>query len=181
MPPPIARFLKAANVQLGMAHGHLDDIDPEKDLEAEKRRLKNEVVEEIVDLFLRVTVSPEPGASPVIANRKRFREDFLKRESQGGVAIGYGIALPHVRSPQTRQFAMVFARSREGVWYDAPDGKPVHLFFGICAPPWEQEWYLAFNQWIGRTFRAHLDWLPDALLAAETADDIVGLLVGLDD
>ncbi len=178
---PVARFLKAGNIRLGLAHGHLDGIDPDRPREAELARLKNEVIEELTDAFMAVSTGTDPAATmPNIANRAKFAIDFRNREAKSSTALPGGLAVPHVRSKQTRQFTMILARSREGVWFDPPDGAVTRLFFGISAPPWEEEWYLAFYQWVGMLHRNHGDWLPEALLAVETADEMVGLLVGLD-
>ncbi len=37
---------------------------------------------------------------------------------------------------------MCFARSSEGLPFRAPDEKPVHLFIGMVAPPYEDRTYL---------------------------------------
>jgi len=174
---PVPRYLKASQVRLDLVRGRLDGVDPLKDRGAELRRLKREVVEELVDLFMGVHAGSDPAATrPNIANRSKFAHDFHAREAKGSTAIAGGLAIPHVRTRQARLPTLVVARSREGVWYDAPDGRPTRLFFGISAPPWEEEWYGTFYRWIGQAFRTHGDWLPDALLSAGTADEMVGLL-----
>ncbi len=165
----IARYLKPEFVQLGLRNGHLDEIDPEKDEERERDRLKWEVVEELADLF---------DKTGVVRNRSKFLADFVHREKQGSTALGGGIAVPHVRSMQPRDFAIIFARSREGVWYDAPDGEPVHVFFGITAPSYDDKTYLNFYKWVAQSF-VQEDWLLDALLAAEDEHEIIRILSGL--
>ena len=178
---PVTRFLKAANVRLELIGGRLDAIDPEKDRAAELRRLKGEVVEELIDLFASVDNSTDPSITdPHVSNRAQYANDFRNRSKQPGTAWENGLAIPHVRTQQARYLALVFARSRAGVWYDAPDGKPSHLFFGISAPSWDKEWFQPFYSWIGRLFTRYAEWLPESLLAAETADDIVKLLATLD-
>jgi len=62
-------------------------------------------------------------------------EALKKRESIGSTGIGKGIAIPHTRSLVLDEVYLVVGRSREGVDFDALDGKPVHLFFLLCAPP----------------------------------------------
>lgn len=165
----IARYLKPEFVRLGLVHGHLDEIDPEKDRDAELQRLKFEVVDELVDLF---------GATGVVRNLNKFRTDMVNREKGSSTAVGMGIAVPHVRSMQPRSLGLIFARSREGVWYDAPDGELVHIFFGICSPVYDDQSSLSFYQWIAQSFLQE-SWLLPALLEAETADEIIGLLCTL--
>lgn len=62
-------------------------------------------------------------------------EALKKRESIGSTGIGKGIAIPHTRSLVLDQVHLVVGRSKGGVDFDALDGKPVYLFFLLCAPP----------------------------------------------
>ncbi len=169
----ITRYLKPEVVRLGMVGGHLDDVDPEKDPHKERVRLKEEVVAELTDLFMN---------TGQIRNRNKFHHDLLSRERKASTAIGGGLAVPHVRSMQPRNFCMVFARSRDGVEFDAPDGKPVHLFFGMAAPTYDEKVtndYLQAYKWIARAFKEE-EWLSAALLQAADEHEIIGILSGLD-
>ena len=62
-------------------------------------------------------------------------EMLTRRESLGSTGIGKGIAIPHGRSLAAPELSIVFARSAEGIDFDALDKKPVYLFFLIVAPP----------------------------------------------
>ena len=66
---------------------------------------------------------------------KLVYEALKKRESIGSTGIGKGIAIPHTRSLVLDRVYLVVGRSKEGIDFDALDGKPVHLFFLLCAPP----------------------------------------------
>ena len=156
-----------------MVGGHPDDIDPEKDPEKERTRLKGEVLEQLTDLFMN---------TGQVRNRSKFHHDLVSRERKASTAIGMGLAIPHVRSMQPRQFCMVFARSRDGVEYDSPDGEPVHIIFGMAAPSYDEKVsneYLQAYKWIARCFKEE-DWLPAALLQAEDEHEIIAILSGLD-
>lgn len=169
----ITRYLKPEVVRLGMANGHLDEIDPEKDPDKEHGRLKEEVVDELTDLFV---------ATQQVRNRTKFHHDLLSRERKATTAIGGGLAVPHVRSMQIKQFCMIFARSRDGVWFDSPDGEPVHLIFGVGAPSYDEKTtaeYLQVYKWIARAFKEE-EWLPAALLEAKDEHEIIHILSGLD-
>ncbi|MCC8180966.1 MAG: PTS sugar transporter subunit IIA [Planctomycetes bacterium] len=56
---------------------------------------------------------------------------LFHREELQSTAIGQNlsIAIPHAKHPGVRGLVGVFGRSREGVEFASPDGKPVHLFF----------------------------------------------------
>ena len=58
-----------------------------------------------------------------------------KRESQGSTGIGKGLAIPHAKGcPQVKEVLGVFARSVNGVQFDAVDGGLVHLVFLVVSP-----------------------------------------------
>lgn len=169
----ITRYLRPEVVRLGMAGGHPDEMDPEKDPGKERVRLKEEVIDELTDLFMN---------TGQVRNRNKFHHDLLSRERKATTAIGNGLAIPHVRSMQPKQFCMIFARSRDGVEFASPDGEPVHLIFGMAAPSYDERMsneYLQVYKWIALCFKEE-EWLPAALLAAEDEHEIIGILSGLD-
>jgi mannitol/fructose-specific phosphotransferase system IIA component (Ntr-type) len=165
----ITRYLKPEYIQLGLVNGHYDEVDPEKDRAKELERLKHGVVEELVQLFVK---------TGQVRNEHKFYLDLWNREKKASTAVGNGIAVPHVRSMQPRELAVVFARSREGVEYAAPDDKPVHIFFGITAPPYDDKVFLQFYKWIAQSFLEE-EWLPQALLDAPDEHEILKILGGL--
>ena len=112
-----------------------EEFDPlgERNLD----RIRDGVLEELCDLF---------EATGEAVNRSRLFRDLQNREKKAGTAVGDGVAIPHVRTLQAREFLMCFARSRVGLPFRAPDGEPVHLFFGMIAPPYEDRTYLKVYQ-----------------------------------
>lgn len=64
---------------------------------------------------------------------------LVNRESLGSTAIGKGVAFPHGRSLAIQELTVLFARSADGVDFNALDSKPTHLFFLIIAPPQDKE------------------------------------------
>ncbi|HYO46357.1 MAG TPA: PTS sugar transporter subunit IIA [Gemmatimonadota bacterium] len=60
-----------------------------------------------------------------------------KRENLGSTGIGKGVAIPHCRSLVVDRLRVVYARKAGGLDFEAVDGKPVHHFFLIVAPPVE--------------------------------------------
>ncbi|MDZ7262616.1 MAG: PTS sugar transporter subunit IIA [candidate division KSB1 bacterium] len=65
-------------------------------------------------------------------------EMLRKRETLGSTGIGKGIAIPHGRTTAAKDVMIAFAKSEEGIDYEAMDGKPVHFIFMVIAPPQEQ-------------------------------------------
>ena len=60
-----------------------------------------------------------------------------RRENLGSTGIGRGIAIPHCRSLVVSRLRLAFGTRKEGIEYQAIDGKPVCHFFLIVAPPLE--------------------------------------------
>lgn len=69
-----------------------------------------------------------------LLNEGAFRDAILSREGQGTTAIGEGIAVPHAKSSSVKRVGLSAITIKEGVDYDAPDGKPSTLLFMIAAP-----------------------------------------------
>ncbi|MDZ4163702.1 MAG: PTS sugar transporter subunit IIA [Smithellaceae bacterium] len=59
---------------------------------------------------------------------------LLEREKLGSTGIGDGIAIPHGKVSGLKELIVSFGRSREGIDFNAMDGRPVHLFFLLMAP-----------------------------------------------
>jgi len=61
-------------------------------------------------------------------------ESLTARERLGSTALGHGVAIPHARMPQCGAASAAFVRTKTGVAFDAPDGKPVSVFLGLIVP-----------------------------------------------
>jgi len=101
---------------------------------------------------------------------------LIARERLGSTAVGHGMAIPHARMSQCNASAAVFVRTRFGIPFDAPDGKPVSLFLGLIVPQQANERHLkllatAAAMFSDRSFREKLKATADpaavrSLLAA---------------
>jgi PTS system fructose-specific IIC component len=98
-----------------------------------RQKAKAVILEELVDLL-------EQGNR--IGNKTKLVLDFVNREKKATTGIGMGVAIPHIRSMQAKDFTIAFARSTEGYDFDSLDGNPVHLFFIMAAPPYDDSLYL---------------------------------------
>jgi PTS system nitrogen regulatory IIA component len=57
-----------------------------------------------------------------------------KREELGTTAIGHGVAIPHCRTKGLNSPALLLGLSKEGVHFEAVDGKLSHVFFLLVSP-----------------------------------------------
>ncbi|MGH8482684.1 MAG: PTS IIA-like nitrogen regulatory protein PtsN [Nevskiaceae bacterium] len=56
------------------------------------------------------------------------------REKLGSTGLGHGVAIPHGRMPGVTSSIGAFLRLKHPVDYDAHDGQPVDLVFGLVVP-----------------------------------------------
>lgn len=70
----------------------------------------------------------------VVNDADTFKEAILNREAQTSTGLGDGIAMPHAKTNAVSEPAVLFAKSNQGVEYEALDGQPVYLFFMIAVP-----------------------------------------------
>ncbi|SEK64273.1 PTS system D-fructose-specific IIA component (F1P-forming), Frc family /PTS system D-fructose-specific IIB component (F1P-forming), Frc family /PTS system D-fructose-specific IIC component (F1P-forming), Frc family [Carnobacterium iners] len=63
-----------------------------------------------------------------------FKQGILDREAQTSTGLGDGIAMPHAKNAAVNEATVLFAKSSNGIDYEALDGQPTHLFFMIAAP-----------------------------------------------
>jgi PTS system nitrogen regulatory IIA component len=56
------------------------------------------------------------------------------REELGTTAIGHGVAIPHCRVKGLKSPALLLGLSKEGVPFEAVDGKLAHVFFLLVSP-----------------------------------------------
>jgi PTS system nitrogen regulatory IIA component len=98
-----------------------------------------------------------------------------RRENLGSTGIGRGIAIPHCRSLVVNRLRLAFGTRKEGLEYQAIDGKPVCHFFLIVAPPLEiSNQYLPVLGRIAQ-FAKEPD-VPDRLGELSSPDDFWRLL-----
>ena len=130
---------------------------------------KTEVIEEIVDLFAK---------AGVVGNRDIFRDTIRKREELESTAIGYGVAIPHGRSDSVKELKIAFARSKNGVDFQALDKKPVYIIFMIAAPAEARKEYLQIVAKIARLSKSRI--MREALHNIETPEEVMELIHDFD-
>lgn len=59
---------------------------------------------------------------------------LLERENLSSTGIGEGVAIPHGKVTGLKGLVAAFGVSRQGIDFNAIDGKPTHLFFALLAP-----------------------------------------------
>ena len=62
------------------------------------------------------------------------REGLIERERLGCTGLGRAVAMPHTRIPGIEESIGAFIHFSESVDFDAVDGEPVDLVFGLLVP-----------------------------------------------
>jgi mannitol/fructose-specific phosphotransferase system IIA component (Ntr-type) len=136
--------------------------------EATKLNLDGETKDELLKELIALLELDEKSEGMLYKMLKR-------RENLGSTGIGQGIAIPHCRSLVVSHLRVVFGRKPAGVDFKAIDGKPVHNFFLIVAPPMEVS-----NQYLpvlGKIAQfAKEPEVPGKLATLESVEDFLALL-----
>jgi PTS system nitrogen regulatory IIA component len=122
---------------------------------------KRAVLAELSEIFGRDHKDLPPGAMVDV---------LLEREKLGSTGIGDGIAIPHGKLKGLDRLVISFGRSRQGIEFDAIDGKPVHIFFLLMAPESSTGQHLKALAKISRMLKDP-DFRND-LMAAKSAEEI---------
>lgn len=103
-------------------------LAPDAIIPDSEARQRIQVLQEMVDLAVK---------KKYVKNSILILKALLKRESICSTAVGDEVAIPHPRYPMNGSClkpAIVMARSRRGIDFDAHDDLPVKLIFLLCLP-----------------------------------------------
>jgi mannitol/fructose-specific phosphotransferase system IIA component (Ntr-type) len=102
---------------------------------------------------------------------------ILERERQFPTGVGYGVAVPHAKTPALPTLGLVAGTTLEPVDYEAIDGKPVRIFFLLAGPDAAGPHVRAISR-LSRLVRQ--EPVRAQLLAAPTADAFYRVLCDAD-
>jgi nitrogen PTS system EIIA component len=94
---------------------------------------------------------------------------ILERERQFPTGIGYGVAVPHGKTPGITTLAVVAGTADRPVPYETVDGQPVRLFFLLIGPESLAGAHVKALSRISRLVRQ--EPVRAGLLAARTPDE----------
>ena len=98
------------------------------------------------------------------------------REKLGSTGLGHGVAIPHGRMAGISNSVGAFVRLKHPVDYDAHDGQPVDLVFGLVVPVAATEEHLKHLAAIAEKFSE--EEFCKQVRAAKDDAALHGLLVG---
>ena len=113
------------------------------------------------------------GAYPTL-KADRLLEVLKEREKLGSTGIGDGVAIPHGKLAGLPKLIASFGISREGVNFEALDGRPTYLFFALMAPENSAGVHLKALARISRLFKNPR--FRDAIRQAQNAAEVFELI-----
>jgi PTS system fructose-specific IIA component len=84
--------------------------------------------------------------------------------------VGFGIGIPHAKTSAVTRPSVVFARSEEGIDFDAMDDEPAHLLFMLIVPEEGGEEHLEILSSLSRALMH--EEVRESLRAAETTEGV---------
>lgn len=126
---------------------------------------KDALLEELVGVLAGAGAVSDPAA---VLQAVREREGVLS------TGIGSGVAIPHGKSDAAPELAMAAGTVREGVDFDALDGKPVHLVFLLVGPESAAGAHVKALSRISRLVRK--DAFRERLVAAQTPEEFLAVV-----
>ena len=125
---------------------------------------KEGVLRELVELLVGGN-----GAAPDVL------QAVMERERQFPTGIGYGVAVPHGKTPALANLIAVAGTARTPVPYETVDGEPVRLFFLLAGPESQAGVHVKALSRISRLVRR--EPIRARLLAASDAEEFYRILV----
>ena len=86
------------------------------------------ILEELTQVLIDQGRAPADRREEIIAG-------LVEREELTSTGLGYGLALPHIKTNAVNEIQIVVGRSVSGIDFASLDGKLTHLFFLVLAPP----------------------------------------------
>jgi len=130
---------------------------------------KTEVLQELVQMIIDGGLKLDSSVA---------MEVLQQREKLGSTGIGDGVAIPHGKIPVLEDLVVAFGRSKEGISFDAIDGKPVHLFFLLLAPENSAGQHLKALAKISKMLKA-VDFRKK-LMDAKSNEDLYKIIISQD-
>lgn len=129
-------------------------------------RSKKHCLEILSELLVRST--------PGLTNEQIF-ENLIRRERLGCTSLTNGVAFPHCRVDGLESANGALLQLAEAVDFDAPDGEPVDLVFGLMVPTELNEEHSADIRMVAAVFAD--EGLRSRLRAAKSSSELYAALI----
>ena len=97
-------------------------------------------------------------------------DSLIARERLGSTGLGHGVAIPHGRVKNGTETLGAFVKLEKGINFDAVDGQPVDLLFGLLVPEQSTDEHLQLLSQLAEMFSD-----PDFVQRLRDSPDAAGL------
>ncbi len=125
--------------------------------------------------LLRSLIEPLLMRAGKISDADALYEAIMQREKRVSTVIGNGVALPHIKLPCFNDFFIVMGIVKDGVEWDALDGKAVHIVLLVAGPDDKQTKYLQLLSTL--VLIVNEREIRDAILHSSSQEEVVKLLL----
>lgn len=157
----LSRYITEDLVKLEMTT-RIEPLSEGGSVEKWRALAKEQILQELVDLL---------ASGNRTGNETKLLNDFVNRERKATTAIGQGIAIPHIRTMQAKEFMLAFARSSEGYDFESLDREPTRMFFVMAAPPYDDNLYLKAFKALAEM--AQYESFREELMAASSPGEVI--------
>jgi fructose-specific phosphotransferase system IIA component len=130
---------------------------------------KEEIVEELVELLVE---------SCELCDADAIFEAVMNRERDGSTGLEKGVAIPHAKCDAVEGLSIVVGIKKEGIDFEAQDGKPSQLFFLMVAPKSESGPHVQAIAKIVKMIK--IDRFREMLLKAQTPEKVIEVVGGVE-
>ena len=134
-----------------------------------KARDKWDAIRQLTDFFIRVHHVKHIPSDHVY-------DSIVERETSMSTALGKGVAIPHGRISKGPAIQGVLGIYREGIDFNAPDGKPVQIIMLIVTPENHEDRHLQVMASLSAMISDNM--IRSRLIAAINANDAWEVIEG---
>jgi PTS system fructose-specific IIC component len=130
-----------------------------------KKNSKPEVIKELVEIL---------HDHQAIGNPERIIEAVFDREEIMTTGVGNGVAIPHCKHKDSRNFAIALGIHPQGIDFQSIDHKPAHIIFLLVGPEDQPGTHIKLLSRISRIISK--DKVRERVLTCKTATELFDLL-----
>ena len=119
------------------------------------------------------------AANTSAATAEKIFQVLLERERLGSTGLGKGVAIPHARVPDLTHTVAAMLTLETPVEFEAADGKPIDIAFGLLVPEDDTEHHLQHLSRLVTLFRD--EEVCSRIRQASNAEAIFELLLSIDE
>ena len=143
--PVLTRVALVRSGEAGRDRPRLVDFLQEENIITDLRAAtKEEAIERLMDVLIR-----SHHLSQV--DRSALLRSILEREAEVSTCLGGGLAVPHGELPEGLPMVGVMGLSREGLYFETPDDRPIHCMVLLATPRGERDRHLEVLAALART------------------------------